>query len=228
MLEPTARSEGTPMELTAWIAFTDATRENGCLKLIPGSHRTWRYDEKASLRYDDTSNDHTFFGYDYSELRLDKDWDPDAERVAHLEMKAGQFIIFTARCIHGSNPNVSRKQRMGFSARRAHPCPGVRRHDGVRRVRSPLRPVQARLRPRRLPGRPPVQHHSRGERMGSGIQHAAKERMNGRNTTAYHVDMDEGRCATNSASPRTSTSPRRTATTCAAALEELHDLGRGR
>ncbi|XVQ07076.1 chlorinating enzyme [Spirillospora sp. CA-255316] len=117
MLEPTARSEGVPMELTAWIAFTDATRENGCLKLIPGSHRSWKYDEKASISFDDRSKDHTFFGYDYSELRLDKNWDPDAEQAAHIEMKAGQFIIFTARCIHGSNPNVSRKQRMGFAVR---------------------------------------------------------------------------------------------------------------
>jgi non-heme Fe2+,alpha-ketoglutarate-dependent halogenase len=32
-------------------------------------------------------------------------------------MKPGEFIIFTARCVHGSNPNRSRKQRMGFSIR---------------------------------------------------------------------------------------------------------------
>ncbi|GAB2810411.1 chlorinating enzyme [Streptomyces daliensis] len=117
MLEPTARSEGTPMELTAWVAFTEATKENGCMKLIPGSHRQWRYDETAKIRWDNTKKDNTFFGYDYSELRLDKDWDPDDEDVRHVEMKPGEFIIFTARCIHGSNPNTSRKQRMGFSIR---------------------------------------------------------------------------------------------------------------
>jgi hypothetical protein len=32
-------------------------------------------------------------------------------------MEAGEFIIFTARCVHGSNPNTSRRQRMGFSIR---------------------------------------------------------------------------------------------------------------
>jgi chlorinating enzyme len=32
-------------------------------------------------------------------------------------MRAGQFIIFTARCIHGSNPNTSNRQRMGFTVR---------------------------------------------------------------------------------------------------------------
>jgi chlorinating enzyme len=32
-------------------------------------------------------------------------------------MQAGQFFIFTARCIHGSMPNISRRQRMGFAIR---------------------------------------------------------------------------------------------------------------
>jgi len=117
MLEPTERSEGTPMELTAWIAFTEASRENGCMKFIPGSHRSWKYDETAKTAWDDTRKDNTFFGYDYGELRLDKNWNPDDEQVDHVEMKPGEFIIFTARCIHGSAPNVSRKQRMGFSVR---------------------------------------------------------------------------------------------------------------
>lgn len=117
MLEPTNRSEGIPMELTAWVAFTVATRENGCLKLLPGSHRTWHYDEKAKMKWDANRPDSTFFGYNYDELKLNKEWNPDAEDVAHVEMKPGEFIIFTARCVHGSNPNTSRKQRMGFSIR---------------------------------------------------------------------------------------------------------------
>jgi non-heme Fe2+,alpha-ketoglutarate-dependent halogenase len=117
MLEPTARSEGTAMELTAWVAFTEATKENGCMKLIPGSHRSWKYDERAKIAFDDARKENTFFGYDYSELRIDKDWDPDDEQAAHVEMRPGQFIIFTARCIHGSHPNTSRKQRMGYAIR---------------------------------------------------------------------------------------------------------------
>jgi non-haem Fe2+, alpha-ketoglutarate-dependent halogenase len=117
MLEATNRSEGIPMELTAWVAFTEATRENGCLKLLPSSHRSWRYDEKSRMKWDNRRPDATFFGYNYDDIKLDKNWNPDDEQVAHVEMKPGQFIIFTARCIHGSNPNVSRKQRMGFSIR---------------------------------------------------------------------------------------------------------------
>lgn len=129
MLEPTERSEGVPMELTAWVAFTEATRENGCLKMIPGSHRQWRYDETAKISWDGGRKDNTFFGYNYGELRLDKDWNPDDEQVVHHEMQPGEVVLFTARCIHGSNPNTSRRQRMGFAIRVVPPT--VRVYGGM-------------------------------------------------------------------------------------------------
>jgi len=117
MLEATEHSPGVPMELTCWVAFTDATRESACMKVIPGSHKEWRYDEKAPMKWNGAAKDNSFFGYNYEDIKIDKNWDPDAQDVRHLEMKAGQFFIFTARCIHGSNPNTSRKQRMGFAIR---------------------------------------------------------------------------------------------------------------
>lgn len=117
MLEATAHSPGVPMELTAWVAFTEATKENGCMKMIPGSHRQWRYDESAPMRWNGAARDNSFFGYNYNDIKIDQDWDPDQEHVRHLEMRPGQFIIFTARCIHGSNPNTSNRQRMGFAIR---------------------------------------------------------------------------------------------------------------
>jgi len=117
MLEPTIMTEGLPMELTAWVAFTPATIKNGCLKLIPGSHRKWRYNELGRMKWDANRSENTFFGYNYDELKIDPNWSPDDERVAHVEMQPGEFIIFTARCIHGSNPNTDTRQRMGFSVR---------------------------------------------------------------------------------------------------------------
>ncbi|MGD0554673.1 MAG: chlorinating enzyme [Streptosporangiaceae bacterium] len=117
MLEATEHSDGVPMELTAWVAFTEANRENGCMKLIPGSHREWKYDEHSPMRWNSAAKDNSFFGYNYDDIKIDKDWNPDDEDVAHVEMRPGQFIIFTARTIHGSNPNLSNRQRMGFSIR---------------------------------------------------------------------------------------------------------------
>ncbi|HEX6501164.1 MAG TPA: chlorinating enzyme [Micromonosporaceae bacterium] len=117
MLEATEHSPDNPMELTCWVAFTEATKANGCLKLIPGSHRQWRYDERAPMKWNGAARDNSFFGYNYDDIKIDKNWDPDQEHVDHVEMKPGEFIIFTARCIHGSNPNTTNRQRMGFSIR---------------------------------------------------------------------------------------------------------------
>jgi len=118
MLEPTGREEGIPMELTAWVAFTEATIDNGCMRLIPGSHKSWHYNEKKKMQWDGAKDDNTFFGYDYSTLLLDKQsWDPDEQDYISAVMRPGEAIIFTARCVHGSHPNNSRKQRMGFSVR---------------------------------------------------------------------------------------------------------------
>jgi non-haem Fe2+, alpha-ketoglutarate-dependent halogenase len=69
------------------------------------------------MSWNGQARDHSFFGYNYEDIKIDKDWDPDAQAVDHVEMRPGQFIIFTARCIHGSNPNVSNRQRMGFAIR---------------------------------------------------------------------------------------------------------------
>ncbi|KZN47809.1 chlorinating enzyme [Pseudoalteromonas luteoviolacea] len=117
LLEATETKDGMPMELTVWVAMTDATKENGCMKFIRGSHKQWYYDEKKKLNFNKSLADTTFFGYDYSQAKLDDEWNPDNDDVVPVEMKAGEFIIFTARCVHGSYPNTSRKQRMGFSIR---------------------------------------------------------------------------------------------------------------
>lgn len=117
MLEATEHSPGNPMELTCWVAFTEATRDNGCMRLIPGSHRRWRYDEHAAMTWNGRARDNSFFGYNYDDIKIDKDWDPDQEDFDAVEMRPGQFIIFTARCVHGSYPNRSNRQRMGFAIR---------------------------------------------------------------------------------------------------------------
>jgi non-haem Fe2+, alpha-ketoglutarate-dependent halogenase len=117
VLEPTEFSEGIPMELTAWVAFTEASKENGCLKMLPGSHHHRYYDESIEMKWDTTRAENTLFGYDYNDLKVDRDWNPDDQTAIHLEMNPGEFVIFTARCVHGSNPNSSRRQRMAMAIR---------------------------------------------------------------------------------------------------------------
>lgn len=126
-LAPTAPEEGRPWELTAWVAMTKATKENGCLKLMPKSHRTWYFDEKRNIPFEPenfnkrTLEDGTksgFYGYDYEKLKLDPNWKPEEKNAVHMEVEPGQFFIFTSRCMHGSNPNISKDSvRFGWATR---------------------------------------------------------------------------------------------------------------
>ncbi|MEV5886569.1 chlorinating enzyme [Streptomyces sp. NPDC052020] len=128
----TEESSHLTQELTVWTAFSPASREHGCLRYIPGSHKRWYYDESRPLTRNVESKSHDFFGYDYSELKLDDDWDPNQEEIVDMEMKPGQFVIFLAKCIHGSLPNVSDTTRLGFASR--YVAPSVKVYENVDRL----------------------------------------------------------------------------------------------
>jgi non-heme Fe2+,alpha-ketoglutarate-dependent halogenase len=119
-------------EITVWTAFSVADRAHACLTFIPGSHKKWYYDENKPLSRNVESKRHNFFGYDYSELKIDKDWDPDAEDWIAMEMKAGQFVMFLAKCVHGSLPNTSNEMRMGVASR--YVAPSVKVYDNVKEL----------------------------------------------------------------------------------------------
>lgn len=125
-LVPTEPEEDKPWELTAWVAMTEATRQNGCLKVMPTSHRTWYFDEKRNIAFEpeninklNTEGQKSgFYGYDYDQLKLDPNWKPDEEKAVHMEVKPGQFFIFTSRCMHGSNSNSTESSvRFGWATR---------------------------------------------------------------------------------------------------------------
>jgi non-haem Fe2+, alpha-ketoglutarate-dependent halogenase len=125
-LVPTAPAEGQPWELTAWIAMSEATRQNGCLKVMPGTHRTWYFDEKRNIGFQPeifnrkvaNGQKSGFYGYDFDKLKIDPNWRPDEEQAVHLEAEPGQFFIFTSRCLHGSNPNTTKRSvRYGWATR---------------------------------------------------------------------------------------------------------------
>ncbi|MDE1477853.1 chlorinating enzyme [Xenorhabdus bovienii] len=114
--------------LTVWTAFTDATIENGCLEIIPGTHLKMNYDETKSMAYQSDivnklakdGKNRGFFGYDYRNLQVDPEWKPDENQAVPLVMKAGQCVIFWSTLMHASYPNTSEKHyRMGFATRYA-------------------------------------------------------------------------------------------------------------
>jgi ectoine hydroxylase-related dioxygenase (phytanoyl-CoA dioxygenase family) len=85
--------------LTAiWIALDDATTENGCLWVIPGSHR-------AGVLYPDREQDDSRFdctreayGFHYRE-----------EDAMPVELAAGAALVFDGYLLHRSLPNTVRR-----------------------------------------------------------------------------------------------------------------------
>jgi non-heme Fe2+,alpha-ketoglutarate-dependent halogenase len=106
-------------QLTVWIALTDSTKENGCLRVVRGTHREIQpmvIEEYDAVKHADNKSDR--FG-----TKLMRPYhDVDESKVIDLEMKAGQFVIFTERVMHGSLPNVTADQsRLGVSGRYVQP-----------------------------------------------------------------------------------------------------------
>lgn len=95
-----------PMLVTsAWLAIDEATRENGCVELIPGSHRKISPLVPSPLDVMD--------GFPQM---ADPDSFDDAGAVA-MELKPGQFFLFNERTLHRSKPNATAKRRLGMAMR---------------------------------------------------------------------------------------------------------------
>ncbi|MGB3466656.1 MAG: chlorinating enzyme [Cyclobacteriaceae bacterium] len=127
MLVPTEDLTGKPMDMTVWTCFTPATKENGCMKFLPGSQNQMYFDEsktkeksKHLIDYEyeyDLYND-SFYGYNFADFKIDKNWEPDESKAVHIEMKPGECIIFSAKCVHASNGNTTKNQtRLAITAR---------------------------------------------------------------------------------------------------------------
>lgn len=89
--------------LTCWCALDDATKENGCLQYIPGSHN-WGLLPKPVIA---------------GELQGIKDFLNDEqkkqfENSQYAEVKAGEAIFHHSLTLHGSGANTSSKPRRAF------------------------------------------------------------------------------------------------------------------
>lgn len=86
-----------PPVLTIWTALEDATVANGCLQVIPGSHRFGKVGG----------------GHNVDEAEL-----ADIVRRTpplHIELAAGESIVFFNTLIHGSGPNTLPRSRLAFT-----------------------------------------------------------------------------------------------------------------
>jgi phytanoyl-CoA hydroxylase len=95
-----------PMEVvTLWLAVDDSLPENGCMRVIPGTHRLELH---ALQRRTDVDN------------VLSSQIDPalvDESKAVDLVLKAGDVSVHHPNIIHGSNANTSAQRRCGLTIR---------------------------------------------------------------------------------------------------------------
>ena len=93
------------INLTAWVALGPTRKENGCLRLIPGSHRRWLDDEYRPL------DEKSAFAEGLAEEQVDE------SKALDLEMAPGECVFFTEATLHGSHANTSDLPRVAYSLR---------------------------------------------------------------------------------------------------------------
>jgi phytanoyl-CoA hydroxylase len=130
-----------PMEVvTLWLALDDVDRENGCMRVIPGSQHSRLLTLDELQDRDDGKN------------VLGKGIDPaqiDESQAVDIVLRAGGVEIHHPNIIHGSNANISSRWRRGLTIRyipastriisediwpsafmlRGRPVPGVNRYN---------------------------------------------------------------------------------------------------
>jgi len=90
--------------VTAWLALSPARVENGCMRVLPGTHagdvmaHEDRYDENNMLTR----------GQEISE-------GVDEDAAVHMPLEAGQMSIHNYRLAHASGPNNGADRRIGLS-----------------------------------------------------------------------------------------------------------------
>lgn len=95
-----------PMNVvTLWLAVDDSVRENGCLRVIPGTQTLSLQEMRANTQ---TAN------------VLDSEVDPalvEEDKAVDLILKSGDVSVHHPNIIHGSEPNHSPLRRCGLTIR---------------------------------------------------------------------------------------------------------------
>ena len=88
-------------KLSVWVALEPATKENGCLKLLPGSH-------KAVAEHAGTAKEGEGFGHRLSEDAVDE------SLAVSAPCEPGDAVFFHDLTLHASHPNTSGQDRYAW------------------------------------------------------------------------------------------------------------------
>lgn len=91
---------GTRSKLSVWIPLDDASRANGTLTVVRGSHlREWQMAEGVGINQ----------ARDFNQTVVSGQWAAEDERVCEIER--GSAIFFSDRLLHASTPNTTGADR---------------------------------------------------------------------------------------------------------------------
>jgi hypothetical protein len=91
---------------TVWVALEESSVENGCLRVIPGSHRGKQlhehlHEDRTDLTLQQRMADGTF----------------DEDEAVDIELQPGQMSLHDVYMIHGARANTSGRRRTGVALR---------------------------------------------------------------------------------------------------------------
>jgi non-heme Fe2+,alpha-ketoglutarate-dependent halogenase len=95
-----------PSVVTAWVAFTPSNSSNGCVRVIPGTHKMDQVEHRET--YD--ANNILTRG---QEIAVEVD---EAQAV-EMVLEPGDMSLHHIRLFHNSEPNNSADRRIGFAIR---------------------------------------------------------------------------------------------------------------
>ena len=112
--------------VTAWVALSESTAENGAMRVIPRTHKL------DQIRHRDTFAEGNLLSRG-QEIEVEV----DQSQARMLQLQPGEMSLHHVRLIHGSDPNPSDRRRIGFAIRYlpTHVRQVVGTHDSATLVR---------------------------------------------------------------------------------------------
>jgi non-haem Fe2+, alpha-ketoglutarate-dependent halogenase len=92
--------------VTAWVALSESTAENGAMRVIPDTQTL-----------DQIAHRDTFAAANLLTRGQEIAVEVDARKAVMLTLEPGEMSLHHVRLIHGSDPNPSERRRIGFAIR---------------------------------------------------------------------------------------------------------------
>jgi len=90
---------------TVWLAIDEATPENGCMRVLPGTH------SDGFSKYENVDTASNIFGTQILPELIDE------SSAVYFALQPNQFSLHEARLIHGAQANTSDTRRTGYTMR---------------------------------------------------------------------------------------------------------------